>query len=224
MGVLPLAVFGTGLMLADLDTDPRIVWPLLIASLVGGGLLGLLVAAFAVSRLTKPLRRITAAVERVAAGEPGPPLRVGGEDELARLAESHNRIAGEVQRRNRELTALLEAVDGYVPAAGVETLRAQAEKDACSIYGLIDCDLQLVNPDRIATEERIPGDPRPVRAELRSGGEAIGVLDRPSARDAKLGAGGPGPARPVRQRSRRGLAERGAVRPDRAPERQARRA
>jgi len=176
VAVVPLAVFGAGLMLAGLDTEHGIVWSFLIASLVGGGLLGLLVATFAVSKLTAPLRGITAAVERVAAGEPGPALRVAGDDEIARLAESHNRIAGEVQRRNRELTRFLEAVAAYDPAAGMEALRAQAEKDACSIYGLIDCRLWLTDPSQVLAEERIPGDPRPVRAELRSGGEAIGVL------------------------------------------------
>jgi signal transduction histidine kinase len=174
--VLPLAAFGAVLMLAGLETDTNIVWPLLVAMLVVGALFGLLAAAFAVSRLTLPLRRITAAVERVAAGEPGPPLHFGGDDELARLAESHNRIAGEVQRRNRELARLLQAVAAYDPVHGVEALRTQAEKDACSIYGLIDCSLRLVDPARVPVEERIPGDPRPVRAELRAGGEPLGML------------------------------------------------
>ena len=69
--------------------------------------------------LTAPLRRITAAVERVAAGESSPPIHLTGDDELARLAESHNRIAAESQRRNRELAALLSAIAAYNPAAGV---------------------------------------------------------------------------------------------------------
>ena len=175
-GILPLALFGFVLMFAGLDTQPRVVLPLLVISIVVGGLFGLLLAAFAAARLTAPLRRITAAVERVAAGTPGPALPVTGDDELARLAESHNRIAGEVQRRNRELGRLLEAVAGYGPSAGVESLRARAQQDACAIYGLIDCRIQLVEPSSVAPEERIPGDPRPVRAELRTAGERLGVL------------------------------------------------
>jgi signal transduction histidine kinase/HAMP domain-containing protein len=175
-GVLPIALFGGALMLAGLDTQPRIFVPFLIASTVVGGLFGLLVAAFVVARLTAPLRRITTAVERVASGEPGPALPVTGDDEIARLAESHNRIAGEVQRRNRALGRLLEAVAGYGPADGVEALRDRAQQDACSIYGLIDCRLRLVDPSTVPAEERIPGDPRPVRAELRAGSETLGVL------------------------------------------------
>jgi signal transduction histidine kinase len=175
-GVLPIALFGGALMLVGLDTQPRIFVPFLIASTVVGGLFGLLVAAFVVARLTAPLRRITSAVERVASGEPGPALPVAGDDELARLAESHNRIAGEVQRRNRALRRLLEAVAGYGPADGVEALCARAQQDACSIYGLIDCQLRLVDPSTVPAEERIPGDPRPIRAELRAGSDTLGVL------------------------------------------------
>jgi signal transduction histidine kinase len=41
---------------------------------------------------------------------------------------------------------------------------------------MIDCDILLVYPINIPTEERIPGDPLPVRAVLQIGGEAMGVL------------------------------------------------
>ena len=68
--VLPLAIFGGILIAAGLDSDERSVVTLLIAATVGAAFFGLLVAAFAATTLTAPLRRITAAVERVAAGEP----------------------------------------------------------------------------------------------------------------------------------------------------------
>jgi signal transduction histidine kinase len=174
--VVPLAVFGSILMLAGLYNNGRVVVPLLIATIVGGAFFGLLAAAFAAATLTGPLRRITAAVERVAAGEPGQPIHLTGDDELARLAESHNRIAAETQRRNRELGALLKAVAAYSPAHGVDALAAVAARDACHIYGLIDCRIHLVDPSAIEVEERIPGDPRPVRAEVRAGVDTLGVL------------------------------------------------
>ena len=222
--VLPVAVFGGIVLAARLDTDEQVMVPLLIGAIVAAAFFGLLVAAVAVAGLTAPLRRITTAVERVAAGEPGPPIHLAGDDELARLAESHNRIAAEAGRRNRELAALLTAIAGYNPARGVEALRSQAESDACAIYGLIDCRLRLGDPGVVPVEESIPGDPRPVRAEVRAGGETLGVLTGhlPATRD--LGARRPGPARPVRQRGRRGPAQRRAVRPDREPERPAARA
>jgi signal transduction histidine kinase len=174
--VLPLAIFGSILMLAGLYTNGRVVAPLLIAAIVGAAFFGLLAAAFAATALTAPLRYITAAVERVAAGEHSPPIHLVGDDELARLAESHNRIAAESQRRNRELGALLNAVAAYTPAQGVKALASLAEKDACHIYGLIDCRLSLVDPATVPLEESIPGDPRPVRADVRAGGETLGVL------------------------------------------------
>ena len=174
--VLPLAVFGAILLTARLDTDDKVVVPLLIALIVAAALFGLLVAAVAVASLTKPLRRITAAVERVAAGESSPPIRITGDDELARLAESHNRIAAEAQRRNRELGALLRAIAEYSPGQGVAALAARAASDACAIFGLIEAQLRLVDPATVASAELIPGDPRPVRAEIRAGGETIGLL------------------------------------------------
>ena len=175
-GILPVALFGVALTVVGLDAQPRVILLILVVSLVSGGLFGFLLAASTLSRLTSRLRRITTAMERVAAGEPGPALDVSGDDELARLAESHNEMAAEVRRRNQELARLLDATASYGPAAGVEPLRAQAEKDACPIFGLIDCSLRLVAPETVPTEERIPGDPMPVRAAVRVGRESIGLL------------------------------------------------
>jgi signal transduction histidine kinase/HAMP domain-containing protein len=174
--VVPVAVFGVIVLVAGLETNDRILGPLLIAAIVAAALLGLLAAAVVVGSMTTPLRRIATAVERVAAGEPSPPIHLTGDDELARLAESHNRIAAEVGRRNRELAALLVAIAGYNPAQGVAALAARAESDACAIYGLIDCRLALVDPKAVPVEEAIPGDPRPVRAEVRAGADTLGVM------------------------------------------------
>ena len=174
--VLPLGVFGGIVLAAGLDSDASVVGTLLIGAIVAAAFFGLLAAAVAVAGLTAPLRRITTAVERVAAGESSPPIHVTGDDELARLAESHNRIAAEASRRNRELGALLDAIAGYDPGEGTAALTALAESDACAIYGLIDCSLRLVDPATIPVEETIPGDPRPVRADVRAGSETLGML------------------------------------------------
>jgi signal transduction histidine kinase len=174
--VLPLAAFGAIVLGAGLYTDDRIVVPLLIGFIVGAALFGLLAAYLVVAGLTAPLRRITTAVERVAAGEESPPIHLKGDDELARLAESHNRMAADAQRRNGELAALLKAIAGYAPSQGVQALAAQAEIDARLIFGLIDSRLALVDAASVPAEETIPGDPRPVRAEVRAGIEPLGVL------------------------------------------------
>ena len=116
--VLPLAVFGIVVMLAGWESNERAVISLFAFAVAGAAFFGLLAAYLVVGALTAPLRRITTAVERVAAGEPSPPIHLSGDDELARLAESHNRIAADVQRRNAELAALLAAIAGYDPSAG----------------------------------------------------------------------------------------------------------
>lgn len=167
--VFPVAVFGGILLAAGVYSDDHVMVPLLIAAIVGAACFGVAAAALAVANLTAPLRRITTAVERVAAGEPGPPIHITGDDELARLADSHNRIAAESQRRNGELAALLTAIAGYEPSHGVEALVAAAEGDARRIYGLIDSQIKLVEPATVPLAETIPGDPRPVRAEVRAG-------------------------------------------------------
>ena len=174
--VLPLAVFGIVVIAAGWESDERAVTSLLALAVAGAAFVGLLAAYVVASALTAPLRRITSAVERVAAGEPSPPIHLAGDDELARLAESHNRIAADVQRRNAELAGLLVAIAAYAPSQGVDPLVAEAERDARQIFGLIDCRVTLGRADSVAVEERIPGDPCPVRAEIRAGAETLGVL------------------------------------------------
>ena len=174
--VLPLAVFGMAVMYAGWESNERGVISLLAFAVAGAALFGLLAAYLVVAALTAPLRRITTAVERVAAGEPSPPIHLSGDDELARLAESHNRIAADVQRRNAELAALLVAIAAYDPSGGVAPLVARAERDARQIFGLIDCAVTLGSADAVEREERIPGDPCPVRADVRAGADVLGVL------------------------------------------------
>jgi K+-sensing histidine kinase KdpD len=174
--VAPLAVFGVAVIAAGWESNERAIVSLLALAVAGAAFFGLLTAFMVAGALTAPLRRITAAVERVAAGEPSAPIHLTGDDELARLAESHNHIAADVQRRNTELAALLVAIAAYAPSQGVAPLVVQAERDARQIYALIDCHVQLGSADAVAREERIPGDPCPVRAEIRAGAEVLGVL------------------------------------------------
>ena len=134
------------------------------------------VAYLLAADLTRPLRAIAAAVDRVSAGDLSTPIGVGGDDELARLAESHNRLAADLERRNRELGRILAAIEGASPRDGVEFLTGRAPADARSAFGLIDSRGDPRQPGRSRLEERIPGDPRPVRAELRVGNEQLGVL------------------------------------------------
>ncbi|HEY6057374.1 MAG TPA: ATP-binding protein, partial [Candidatus Limnocylindrales bacterium] len=122
------------------------------------------------------LRAIAAGVDRVSAGDLATPISIPGDDELARLAESHNRLAADLERRNAELGRILAATEAVSPRDGVEWLTGRAAADAQAAFGLIDATVLLVEPTWIAEEERVPGEPRPVRAELRTGDGPLGVL------------------------------------------------
>jgi diguanylate cyclase (GGDEF)-like protein len=72
-------------------------------------LLGLLLVAFATwkaaGRITQPLARLDEAAGRLASGQ-HVEVRVRGEDELARLAESFNEMAGKIAEREQRITQL----------------------------------------------------------------------------------------------------------------------
>ncbi len=175
--VIPLAVFGLLLVAAQRLPDPVSTLPrLLLLFTVLVALIAVLGAYLLAADLTAPLRKIAAAVDRVSAGDLSTPIVVGGDDELSRLAESHNRLAGALERRNRELGRILAAIEHASPRDGVEFLVGRASEDARAAFGMIDSKILLVDPATVAEDETIPGDPRPVRAELRAGDERLGLL------------------------------------------------
>jgi len=175
--VIPLAVFGLILVFAERLPDPPSTLPrllLLFVALVA--LIAVLVAYLLAADLTAPLRAIAAAVDRVSAGDLSTPIIVGGEDELSRLAESHNRLAGALERRNRELVRILAAIEHASPRDGVGFLVGRASEDARLAFGMIDSRIVLGDPGQVEEEEIVPGDPRPIRAELRAGEERLGLI------------------------------------------------
>src|SRR3970040_74106 len=104
--VVPLAGFGGVLLAAEIVRNGGIdstlgglvVFALAVATIVA------VVFAYALAgNLTAPLRAISRAVERVSAGDLSARVEVAGEDELARLVESHNRLAGGLARRHAAL-------------------------------------------------------------------------------------------------------------------------
>ncbi len=174
--VLPLAAFGIVVLTTGVIGTQTTLARLLLFAVVVAALLAVVVAYLIAADLTRPLRAIAAAVDRVSAGDLGARINVPGDDELARLAESHNRLAADLERRNRELERILEAVEASSPRVGVDWLVGRAAADARGAFGLIDASVLLVDPATVAVEEPIPGEARPVRAELRNGTEPIGVL------------------------------------------------
>ena len=176
--ILPLAAFGLTLIaVIRLVPDPAATLPrLLLLAIVIAALLAILVAFILAGDLTSTLRAIVAAVERVSSGDLSTPIEVGGEDELGRLAQSHNRLAADLDRRNRELGRILAAIVAASPRDGVRFLVGQAATDARSAFGMVDARMVLADPGTVPVEERIPGEALPVRAEVRAGEDRRGVL------------------------------------------------
>jgi two-component system, OmpR family, sensor histidine kinase VicK len=174
--LLPLAVFGAIVVILGSPAQTPTLGRLLLFVLVVAAMIGVLLAWLLAADLTAPLRAIAVAVRRTSAGDLSTPIVVPGDDELAQLAESHNRLAADLERRNRELDRILDAIGRASPRDSRDFIAGRAANDARLAFGMIDAWILLVDPREIATEERVPGEPLPVRAELRSGAEPIGVL------------------------------------------------
>jgi signal transduction histidine kinase len=178
--ILPLAVFALvvvviELSLLDRGADP-ILGPLLLFALAVIVAVAIFGAYALADQLSAPLRSIARAVDRVSAGDLTTPIRVVGDDEVARLAESHNRLAADLERRNRELGRILAVVEEVSPRDGVEALVERTGREAASAFGLIDATVVVGDPTLVEEEEVVPGVSRPLRAVLRAGGEDLGVL------------------------------------------------
>jgi signal transduction histidine kinase/HAMP domain-containing protein len=174
--IAPLAVFGAVVFLLGRAVDDATIGRILLLVLVFAAMIAVLLAYLLAADLTAPLRAIASAVERTSAGDLSTPIVVPGEDELSRLAESHNRLAGDLERRNRELGRILEALDSGSPRDSPEFIAGRAAGDARTAFGLIDAYVLLVDPASVPPEERIPGESLPVRAVLHVGPEQLGVI------------------------------------------------
>ena len=143
--VVPLAAFGVVLAFIEppipgpVDTVPRLI----ILSIALAVLIAVLVAYVLVASLTRPLREIAHAVDRVNAGDLSTPISIPGDDELARLAESHNRLAADLDRRNGQLHRILAAILQTSPQETVDRLIARTEADAREAFGMIDAAIML---------------------------------------------------------------------------------
>lgn len=157
------------------SADSRL-WSVVLFAAVIVVVIAIFVAFGAADQLTQPLRSISAALDRVSAGRLETPIRVAGDDELARLAESHNRLASDLERRNRELGRILAAIDEVSPRDSVAALVDRTAADAASAFAMIDATVFMGSPGAIDEEEVVPGVSRPLRAVLRAGGEDLGVL------------------------------------------------
>ncbi len=174
--VLPVLGFGTVTLLFVGTTDPgatmaRVLLLAVAVSIAFALLLALLLAG----ELSSPLRAIANSVERAAAGEEPASPELPGDDELSRLAESHGRLARDLARRGRELRRVLDILESTTLGEAPDQLAARAADAARGVFGMIDCEILLIDPREIPYEPPVPGEPIPVRAALIANGEAQGI-------------------------------------------------
>jgi len=177
--VLPLAGFGLvviGTEIIRTGTASSTLLSVVLFVLTAAIIVAVLFAIVLANNLTAPLRAVSRAVERARAGDLSARVEVAGEDELARLVESHNRLASDLERRNQELGRILLAIGETSPRDGLERLVEQATRSARAAFGMIDARIVLGDPTMVPVEEVIPGEARPVRAVLALPDERVGVL------------------------------------------------
>ncbi len=172
----PLAAVGALLVISGRADSDGSIFRILLTAFVIAALLGVGIAFVVAGSLTKPLRALATALDRIAAGDTSTPLPALADDELGRLAERQNQLAGDLLRRNRQVARVVDAVGTYSPREGADRLVDLAITDARAAFGLIDARIVLGDPSSIPVEERVPGDPLPIRADLRAGAEPLGAL------------------------------------------------
>jgi methyl-accepting chemotaxis protein len=133
-------VFGL-VLIATGSVDPQVGSRLLLFMFAISVAVGILGGAVIGLDLVRPLREISTAVQRVSAGDLSRPIPVDGNDVLAQLAESHNRLADDAQRRNRQLGLILAAVEAAEPRDGVPALAERAAHVAAHAFGFISAEL-----------------------------------------------------------------------------------
>jgi signal transduction histidine kinase/HAMP domain-containing protein len=177
--VLPLAGFGLVLLATEItrtgEADSTLIRVVLFV-LAAAVIVAVLFAVRLANSLTSPLRAVSKAVERTSSGDLSARVFVAGDDELARLVESHNRLANDLERRNAELGRILLAIGETSPRDGLDRLVAQATRSARAAFGMIDTRIELGDPAMVPVEEDIPGESRPIRAVLALPDERLGVL------------------------------------------------
>ena len=172
----PLVAFGVLLVLSGRADSDGSIFRILLTAFVIAALLGVGIAFVVAGSLTAPLRALATTLDRIAAGDTSTPLPALADDELGRLAERQNQLAGDLVRRNRQVARVVDAVGTYSPREGADRLVDLAIADAKAAFGLIDARIVLGDPSAIPEEERVPGEALPVRADLRAGAEPLGVL------------------------------------------------
>lgn len=123
LGVLDLEMSMAPLEAAIRTAQRQFLWTTLILVLV----IGVVTAAVIRRVVHRPVKRLYEGTRRIADGDLETRVEVAGRHELARLAESFNRMAGDLQTARRELTAWSQKLEDKVVEKTEELSRAQRQ-------------------------------------------------------------------------------------------------
>jgi len=161
-------------------SEPVATGPALLAPLLAILVATLLLAAFlslALGRsLLRPLSELRETLDRLQAGDLQAQVPVESDDELGRLAASHNRLAATLAGRNRALAVVSQAFAPLSPQAGVATFSAAAERAASQAFGFTAVTVRLGTPPEATPPERVPGEAFDVEAPLAMGDAVLGSI------------------------------------------------
>ena len=174
-GYVELAALQAGPLSADLDVGT------LLALVLGFGIALALLIGWVLARvMVRPLGSLSAAVSRLEAGHLDERLPVEGEDELAAVAASHNRLADALAARNRSLGLVLGAIAELAPNRGLDALLSAAPAAAAKAFGFTAVSVSLAGPESAprptVVEDHVPGEPWAFPTLLRAAGEPVGTL------------------------------------------------
>jgi signal transduction histidine kinase/HAMP domain-containing protein len=160
---------------------------LLVPTIVGALLISLLLSI----RIRSRLQVLERGVAAVAAGDLSVRLPTRDRDGFERLASSHNRLAAALERRDRTLAKLLDAVASLYPHEGVAGVAQGGVAAARDIFGLGWCALRSVDGAMIAADPPAGGSDPVGDIEIAHGDEAWrfvwgGTPEGWSAADADL--------------------------------------
>jgi len=111
----------------------------LLLALIGAIVIAALIGVWIARGLTRPLRALTTATQKLAQGQTRPDVIINSRDELGELGEAFNKMSREIEQSNqlrRQMTAdvahdlrtPLTVIGGYVDAIREGTLRATPER------------------------------------------------------------------------------------------------
>jgi signal transduction histidine kinase len=146
-----------------------------IASIAGAAFLALALGAWLGGSIAGQVRGLASQLDLITAGQDVAAEPIW-DDDLGRLAERQNELARVLGTRNRRIERVGRAVGHSAPGISREEILERAAADAALAFGLVDARVIGVDTEDVPDDERVPGEPIPVRVVFRAGPEAIGVL------------------------------------------------